>query len=89
MRSLRYVLVGVTALVVLVAVPGHAQTWPTKPVRIVVTFPPGGSSDVVARHTARCWPSGWASRSSSTTSRARARRSARRRSRAPRRTGIR
>ena len=37
-------------LVVAFACNATAQTWPTKPVRIVVTFPPGGSSDVVARH---------------------------------------
>ena len=30
-------------------VPARAQAWPNKAIKIVVTFPPGGSSDVVAR----------------------------------------
>jgi tripartite-type tricarboxylate transporter receptor subunit TctC len=27
----------------------HAQTWPTKTIEITVPYPPGGSSDVIAR----------------------------------------
>ena len=40
---------GAAALMGLVAWPVAAQTWPTKPIKIVVPFPAGGTSDVLAR----------------------------------------
>jgi len=41
--------IGAAALMGLTAWPVAAQTWPTKPIKIVVPFPAGGTSDVLAR----------------------------------------
>ena len=46
MTRLRIVLV---CLASVIAMATNAQTWPTKPVKIIAVFPPGGSVDTVAR----------------------------------------
>ena len=38
-----------TCLLGLISLPGLADTWPAKPIRMVVPFPAGGGTDIVAR----------------------------------------
>jgi tripartite-type tricarboxylate transporter receptor subunit TctC len=41
------------------AAAAHAQTWPSKPVRIVVAYPPGGGIDVMARQIGERLTQAW------------------------------
>jgi tripartite-type tricarboxylate transporter receptor subunit TctC len=40
------------AVILVASFPAAAQTFPTKPVRIIVAYPPGGATDIVARSIA-------------------------------------
>ena len=59
-------------LLALLLAAGTAHAFPTKPVRIIVAFPPGGGTDIVARLVGARLADAWASRWWSRTAPARA-----------------
>ena len=56
MKALRVLLTGLSVLLPAVAA---AQDFPSKPIRLIVPFPPGGGSDIVARKFAQKMTEHW------------------------------
>src|ERR687885_728316 len=49
MPSLRSLLLKAAGMVLALSTAVAAQDYPTKPVRLIIPFPPGGSNDIVGR----------------------------------------
>ena len=49
MRNARYLLIAVLWTLAAAPLVALAQSWPAKPVRILITFPPGGPSEILTR----------------------------------------
>ena len=56
----RHAVMTALAAAALASFPGaaSAQAWPTKPVTFMVSYPPGGGADLIARHSGKR-PTGW------------------------------
>ena len=51
--GIRHVKGWLIALITVIAAPAHAQTFPSKTIRIIVPYPAGGSIDLTARVIAK------------------------------------
>ena len=58
-RNLAPAFAGVAMIAMLAATPAFAQTYPSKPIRIVVPYPPGGFNDTLGRTLAAKFTESW------------------------------
>lgn len=49
MNRFRFIVFAVALIAVALSFTTHAQTYPSKPVRVIVPYPPGGAGDIIAR----------------------------------------